>query len=187
MTKRPNGMGPAALSFIAGLAAVISAASCSSPRPDAGTNTNWLCNTDADCTKLSASAVCTGGVCKSKGTDAGTRADAATELPACTWPANLGRVDASARDVCDAARALLNCGPPTGTQEICMSDNATRCPLPDPAGGPYLPCESQCGANEYVAECGGVGPGSIPDPPAGCRPALGVPAGIAFYCCPCGG
>jgi hypothetical protein len=31
-----------------------------------------------------------------------------------------------------------------------------------------------------------VGPGPIPDPPPGCRPWGAVPAGIAYYCCPCG-
>jgi hypothetical protein len=31
-----------------------------------------------------------------------------------------------------------------------------------------------------------VGPGPIPAPPAGCRADGFVPAGIAFYCCPCG-
>jgi hypothetical protein len=65
---------------------------------------------------------------------------------------------------------------------MCVSDNATYCPQ----GGEPGPCENRCHPDEYVASCGGVGPGPIPDPPAGCRSIGAIPAGITYHCCPCG-
>ena len=35
-------------------------------------------------------------------------------------------------------------------------------------------------------ECGKVGPSTF-DVPDGCRFITALPAGIGFYCCPCGG
>jgi hypothetical protein len=46
-------------------------------------------------------------------------------------------------------------------------------------------CKSNCGTDEYVAICGGVGPGPVPDPPPTCRFDSANPGGSATYCCPC--
>jgi hypothetical protein len=110
-----------------------------------------------------------------------TTEDAGGPWPACKWPATLGAPDASARTTCDAARTLLSCTIAGGGSAGCISNDPTTC-----AGVPGVQnCTPQCGVHEYVAACGGVGPGPVPDPPTGCRAMGAVPAGIAYYCCPC--
>lgn len=109
-------------------------------------------------------------------------ADSGVKLPACTWPSSLDG-DASSRTACHAARALVSCGLPNGAGEMCLSGNPTTCPGGNQVGGP---CEDKCRPDEYAAACGGVGPGPVPDPPPGCRTIGAVPAGIVYYCCPCG-
>jgi hypothetical protein len=102
-----------------------------------------------------------------------------SRLPACTWPASL-EADPGSRDHCHAARRSLTCTSADGAEE-CTTDGAATCPDSTDAT-----CKDHCAPNEYVAECGGVGPGPVPDPPSGCKYVFAVPAGIAFYCCPCG-
>jgi hypothetical protein len=95
----------------------------------------------------------------------------------CTQP------DASVNG-CTAARALLSCGQDGGESEICLSDNLVGCPGPQPSWA--APCTDHCGTSEYALACGGIGP-TAPTyvPPPACRFAGAVPAGIAYYCCPC--
>jgi hypothetical protein len=118
-------------------------------------------------------AACAGNV-------AGSGSGGAGGLPACTWPASLDPTDASGGK-CTAARAYLVCADPSGGQVGCISDDPTRCP-----GTAGYGCKDQCNADEYGAVCGQVGPGPEEAPPAGCRLVGPTPAGIAFYCCPCG-
>jgi hypothetical protein len=109
-----------------------------------------------------------------------TKGTASTSaLPACSWPATLDG-DRSSRDQCHASRRYLSCSNPDGSGELCTTDGGASCM------GSAASCDDRCAANEYVAVCGGVGPGNVPDPPAGCKGMGAVPAGIAFYCCPCG-
>jgi hypothetical protein len=112
-------------------------------------------------------------------------ADAAGPWPACSWPSELAPRNSTTRDVCHAARALVSCQTPSGAGEICLSDDATACDGPNPFAGTMLTCHDQCAAHEYVAACGGVGPGPVPDAPAGCTFSGANPGGIAYYCCPC--
>src|SRR5438046_2566387 len=116
------------------------------------------------------------GVCVAAcgGSSATGLADAATGVTACTLPPGLTPLDAGmTRDRCTGARMLLTCHGPNGAGAGCLSNDSTQCP--DLAG---FTCQNQCGDTEYVAACGGVGPGTVPDPPAGCKFASAVPAGI---------
>lgn len=101
---------------------------------------------------------------------------------ACTWPASLDDADAAA-GACHAKRALVQCSLPGGVTEACLSDDPAECPGSADAGGT---CTDQCAAGEYGVACGQVGPGSIGTPPAACRDMGAIPAGIVYYCCPCG-
>jgi len=81
-------------------------------------------------------------------------------------------------------------------EDVARADSAKEEPFPQRSefactNSHVLPdnsssCKDQCGQTEYAASCGGVGPGPVPNPPSGCRSAGAIPAGIAFYCCPCG-
>jgi hypothetical protein len=106
--------------------------------------------------------------------------DASTSIDAvaCTWPTSLNPQDASDGQ-CIAARTFLTC-----TNANCISDDLTRCsnPLVTSAGT----CQNRCSSTEYGAQCGKVGPSTV-DVPDGCRLITALPAGIGFYCCPCGG
>jgi hypothetical protein len=106
-------------------------------------------------------------------------AAASSPAASCAWPASLN----NARTTCDAARALIACTYPSGAGCGCTTDGALECSGCGPSTG--ATCQDQCAASEYVASCGGVGPGAVPQPPANCRFASAVPAGIAYYCCPC--
>ena len=99
----------------------------------------------------------------------------------CRWPASLDPRDASDGQ-CTATRAYLECPLSDGTTLLCTSDDPTRCP------GVSSACQNQCTASEYAVSCGTVGPSDTPypEPPAGCRLLGFIPAGIGFYCCPCG-
>jgi hypothetical protein len=115
------------------------------------------------------------------GNDAGASWDATSWAnTTCTWPDTLGAIDASARDTCSAARTLLSCDYETGGTVECMTNDWTC------DGSVSGSCVPRCEANEYVAACGGAGPGPIPEPPLGCRSLGAIPAGVVFYCCPCG-
>jgi len=109
--------------------------------------------------------------------------DEQVALPSCTWPAELVDVDESTREVCSAGRTLLSCEMIQGTH-ICVSDNPISCPESSSLPGPSS-CTNLCEPDEYVATCGGVGPGAVPDPPEGCRTTFTNPGGVSQHCCPC--
>jgi len=154
-------------------------ASCSSPAPEEGTNTNWItCTANDECTKVASGATCQGGVCKTL--DGGVLQQP-PPLPACTWSPALDG-DASSRATCHAGRARVSCSLPNGVSESCVTDGTPSCP-----DATNTPCHYECKPTEYTVWCGGVGPGPVPDPPNGCRFLDAAPAGIAYYCCPCGG
>jgi membrane protease subunit (stomatin/prohibitin family) len=79
---------------------------------------------------------------------------------------------------------MLSCTLPGGVTASCWTDDPMQCQGGNPAGA--VACHAECAKNEFLARCGGVGPGPIPDPPAGCRAQGAAPAGIEFFCCPCG-
>jgi hypothetical protein len=104
--------------------------------------------------------------------------------PSCRWPAALDPdASGSTRDHCVATRTLLSCALSGGVTEECWTNDPTRCDGGDIGAAE---CHAECAQDEYLARCGGVGPGPIPDPPASCHFLDASPAGIAFYCCPCG-
>jgi hypothetical protein len=115
-------------------------------------------------------AACTGSVTGSS-----------TSTAACTWPTSLDGVDAAG--ACHAKRALVQCSLPGGLTEGCLSDDPAECPGSADAGGT---CTDRCAAGEYGVACGQVGPGTIAKPPTACRDMGAIPAGIVYYCCPCG-
>jgi len=99
-------------------------------------------------------------------------------------------IDAST-STCSVNLALLSCTEPedAGNQvtEICLSDNINACPDSTTIGG----CSDLCEPGEYAAGCGGPpssdasAPSAAPPSPS-CRIAATTPAGVVFYCCPCG-
>jgi hypothetical protein len=106
-------------------------------------------------------------------------------LPVCVWPDSLATMDASAGACRNASRFFLSCQASGGGTESCLSNDPTRCPgdTLDASG-----CRDQCQEDEYAIVCGSIGPSSngASPTPAGCGPPFITPAGIAFYCCPCG-
>ena len=101
-------------------------------------------------------------------------------VPACSWSTVAG---------CGAVRGYLSCTDPAGDGMECPTDDLKNCrdtAGPMVSGGPWT-CHDQCQPMEYSLSCGGIGP-SAPsgNPPSACRFAGAIPAGIAFYCCPCG-
>ena len=119
--------------------------------------------------------------------------DAATKLPACSWPASLDPSDAGSRGQCVAGRAYLSCAGSNGGGEDCLSDDLTQCPGPNATPGvTYSNCKDLCDEDEYAAICGTVGPPpadasmAAMQPPSGCRMVAANPGGAEPYCCPCG-
>jgi len=111
---------------------------------------------------------------------------ATTDAGSCGWPSNLADLGSASREVCRATRAFLQCEIAGGGGLICASDDFTRCAHPVGTAGAPANCDSTCEADEYVALCGGIGAGSVPEPPVGCRRgSLIIPGGIAIHCCPC--
>ena len=102
----------------------------------------------------------------------------------CEWPSDLAAIGSNKRDVCYAARAYLRCDLAGGGGAACPSDNFETC-ADDELGTSVSNCKSRCKTDEYVAICGGVGPGNVPAPPDGCRFDSANPGGSATYCCPC--
>jgi hypothetical protein len=89
---------------------------------------------------------------------------------------------------CTTGRYSLSCKGSNGGGAFCVSDDATRCPGPDPAPGAvtYASCENECAAGEYGVACGSPGPvASSARPPAGCHTVKVTPGGALYYCCPC--
>jgi hypothetical protein len=105
--------------------------------------------------------------------------------PSCSWPSALDPDETgSARDHCVATRTRLAGALPDGVTEICPTNNPLQCEGANPPAADA--CDAECAPNEFSVRCGGVGPGSVPEPPAGCHSGVPTPAGIVFYCCPCG-
>jgi hypothetical protein len=159
------------------------AVSCngSASHHDAEMATMPECMVDGDCATLTAAAVCRKGRCVANAGQNAEPPDAGDgPLPSCIWPPDLEKGVAT-RTTCAPARAYVSCTLSGGVTEHCLSDHATSCPnVPS-----FDPCKDQCRPEEYAVACGGVGPGPIPDPPAGCRAIPPNPAGYIFYCCPC--
>ncbi len=109
--------------------------------------------------------------------------DSSAALPSCAWPEELGEAGEPSRAVCSAGRVLLSCEM-GGVTFGCVSDNAVSCP-DDSSVPAAASCTSLCEPDEYVAICGGVGPGAIPDPPEGCSTTFANPGGVSQHCCPC--
>ncbi len=107
---------------------------------------------------------------------------------ACPMLASLNPTDA-AQVGYSARRKLLQCSYAGGTTEDCISSDATGCPGPFLVQGDLIGCSNLCTVSEYGLSYGGVGPSAAApsvDLPVGCRLGLQTPAGVAFYCCPCG-
>jgi hypothetical protein len=105
--------------------------------------------------------------------------------PSCSWPSALDPDESGlARDHCVATRTRLECALADGSTEICPTNNPLQCEGADPPAADA--CDAQCAPNEFALRCGGVGPGSIPAPPAGCHSEVPTGAGIILYCCSCG-
>jgi hypothetical protein len=123
--------------------------------------------------------------------DAGVAKDAGradTPLPVCPMLANLNSTDAAAVSW-GSGRMLLECKFTGGTTEDCLSNDVTGCPGPVMTSGDLVGCSDLCAADEYGLSYGGVGPLAAPpsiDLPTGCGSGRYTPAGVAFYCCPCG-
>lgn len=114
------------------------------------------------------------------------QADGAEPAGACEWPSDLAPLDSKTRDVCHAARAFLSCEVKFGGVH-CASNDFVTCADASEIEYPVKNCKSDCGMDEYVALCGGVGPGAVPAPPENCRrSSFANPGGVVMYCCPCG-
>lgn len=111
--------------------------------------------------------------------------ESTSSWPSCSWPAALDPDESgSSRDHCIASRTRLDCALPGGGGLSCPTNVPDRCETADAPAAEM--CVAECARNEFAATCGGVGPGPIPLPPASCRFHGLVPAGLTFYCCPCG-
>ena len=110
--------------------------------------------------------------------------DASGSAAACAWPEVLVPSTSTSRDACHAVRALLSCEQPGGATLSCVSDDRNACADPRVASD-SVACTNRCDDDEYVASCGGIGPGPIPEPPEGCHDMAANPGGIVHYCCPC--
>ncbi|HSS40453.1 MAG TPA: hypothetical protein VLT58_16925, partial [Polyangia bacterium] len=123
------------------------------------------------------------GACSSAKLDSPDGATSALGAQQCHWPEALNGADG--RTACAPARAMVSCRDPRGEGCGCTTDGGATCDCSGIVGGGPWICTSSCAANQYVVDCGGVGPGPVPDPPAGCVFSSAVPAGISYYCCPC--
>jgi hypothetical protein len=173
------------------LSAAVGCSSASPLKPD-GSTTGKTGETGRDgATEVAISLRGAGGTSGASGLGgangtAGARVDGGADaLAACTWPASLDSQDAGA-GACRPAHALLSCELGQIT-ELCLSDDPTKCPSDNVVPGATVACHDLCGQQEFAVACGSVGAGPTSDPPAGCHGAQVTPAGIVFYCCPCGG
>jgi len=124
------------------------------------------------------------GACSSSKLDgADGPATTGASVTQCRWPEALNGADG--RTACIPARVAVSCHDPAGEGCGCTTDGGTTCDCSGLVNGGPWTCTSTCAANQYTVSCGGVGPGPVPDPPAGCTSAGAVPAGIVQYCCPC--
>jgi len=125
-----------------------------------------------------------GGDVGAGGGDAGDRAYTTT-VPGCAWPSYLTPADFTASHCSQVAHTVLTCNSATG-YAACVT-SASECDTSNTnITGPFT-CENHCSAGEFAIACGDVGPVPAPPPePPGCRGAFFTPAGVTFYCCPCG-
>src|SRR5205814_8967590 len=103
----------------------------------------------------------------------------------CRWPESLSGGGPAG---CHPSGARVSCHDPAGTTCGCSSDGAETCDCSAVVNGGPWTCDYACAPNQYSVSCGAVGPSPEPaaDPPAGCTSMVATPAGVAFYCCPCG-
>ena len=104
----------------------------------------------------------------------------------CRWPAELDVSDAFPPETCKALRRYLSCIGADGTTVTCTAnDPSDSCPNARP--GVVYTCTSQCGEDEYGANCPPPPPSGprVGHPPDGCR-RIPTPSVIESYCCPCG-
>jgi hypothetical protein len=174
------------------LTASVACGSASPLKPDGGTTGKTAESGRDGATEVAIGLQGSGGTSGAAGLGgangtAGARVDGGADaLAACTWPASLDSQDAGA-GACQPAHALLSCTDGNVT-ELCLSDDPTRCPGVSALPGVTVDnCHDLCDPQEFAVVCGSVGPGPTNDPPAGCHGAEATPAGIVFYCCPCGG
>jgi hypothetical protein len=111
----------------------------------------------------------------------------AVDASGCKMPAQ-APPDAGVR-ACGMGVTLLDCTDARGYGCECVaSDPAGGCTGCGPAEG--YTCQNKCAPNEYATACGGPpsfdGGFAYEGPPDGCRVASVTPAGLLFYCCPCG-
>jgi hypothetical protein len=113
-------------------------------------------------------------------------ADGSVTATQCGWSASL---DDSGPGGCSAARVLVSCTLASGAGCGCVSNGPIECSSCGPANG--ATCKDVCALDEYVVACGGIGPPPADaavgntQPPSACHFSAAVPAGIAYYCCPC--
>ncbi|HVZ33063.1 MAG TPA: hypothetical protein VG963_11590, partial [Polyangiaceae bacterium] len=104
-------------------------------------------------------------------------ADAGKPAGSCAALENFGAADAGS---CSAARLYLSCSYAGGVTGLCLSEDPSHCPDPQP--GTALQCQDQCGSNEYAVSCSSLPRPGAPAPtlstPPGCRSAGATPGGI---------
>jgi len=101
----------------------------------------------------------------------------------CTWPKEFNFANPLGGG-CSASRAMLQCEGSNGTSVSCTGNDLTQCPdLGLEPTVTYSNCVSSCTSEEYVLACGSTSPGN---PPSNCRFIDFIPAGVIYYCCPCG-
>jgi hypothetical protein len=107
-----------------------------------------------------------------------------TMADGCSWPAALAQNDSPSGQCRGAARAVLSCTSAAGRADCVTNDG--QCDTSNTNfTGPFT-CQNHCGATEFGILCGYVGPGPEVTPPPTCRAVIQTPAGVTFYCCPCG-
>jgi hypothetical protein len=101
----------------------------------------------------------------------------------CAWPKEFNITNPLGGG-CMAERPIVLCENSNDSSVSCASDDPTQCPDSglEPAAT-HSNCVNQCTSDEYVLACGSVSPGY---PPSTCRFFELVPAGVIYFCCPCG-
>jgi hypothetical protein len=114
-------------------------------------------------------------------------APATITVDGCSWPAALAANDATSGQCRGAARAVLSCTNADGGEGTCVTSDAACDTSGTNVAGPFT-CQNHCSPSEFGIACGHVGVSSDPEvtPPPTCRAVIPTPAGVVFYCCPCG-
>jgi hypothetical protein len=117
---------------------------------------------------------------------------AGTTAADCRWNAAWTPADAG-DGRCQARRHRVSCvgvgGPGASNSMVyvsCLSDTDTCEGLERTTPGVTYTCHDECAPNEFGMVCGRIGPGGGEAPPGACTKEGPTPAGISFYCCPCG-